>query len=389
MSKYDGGLYAGGTFTTAGTPAANRIVRWAGPRPVSPANAAAVPPAITIGDSSTLSASVAGATIYWYTGGCGTTFVGTGDSLVVSPTATTTYYARAYNGTCYSYACSPVTVTVSCAPSAPANTLAEPAAIVLGDSATLTASVAGATIYWYTGGCGTTLIGTGNSLIVSPMVTTIYYARAFNGTCFSDTCGTATVIVDCAPPAPLNAAADPASIVLGDSSTLTASVSGATIYWYTGGCGTVPIGTGDSLVVAPADTTAYYARAYNGTCFSNACGTVTVTVQCAPPGPTDAYADPDVIVLGDSALLTASAPNATIYWYTGGCGTTFIGTGSPLLVTPTATTAYYARAYNGTCFSNTCGTVTVTVNCAPSARHAAACRRRHLPRPFAANVRRG
>lgn len=115
-SRYDGGLYAGGTFTTAGTPAANRIVRWAGPRPVSPTNAAAEPPAIVLGDSSTLTASVAGSTIYWYTDGCGTTLVGTGDSLVVSPTETTPYYARAYSGACFSYACDAVTVTVNCAP---------------------------------------------------------------------------------------------------------------------------------------------------------------------------------------------------------------------------------------------------------------------------------
>ena len=114
-SHYDGGLYVGGTFTTSGTPAANRIVRWAGPRPVSPLNAAADPAEIPAGESSTLTASVSGAAIYWYVDGCGATFVGTGDTLVVSPTETTTYYARAFNGTCFSASCDSATATVNCA----------------------------------------------------------------------------------------------------------------------------------------------------------------------------------------------------------------------------------------------------------------------------------
>ncbi len=114
-STYDGGLYAGGTFTTSGTPSASRIVRWGGPLPVSPINVDADPNTITEGESSTLSASVAGATIYWYTDGCGQTLVGTGDVLVVNPAETTTYYAQAHDGTCWSYARDAVTVTVLCA----------------------------------------------------------------------------------------------------------------------------------------------------------------------------------------------------------------------------------------------------------------------------------
>ena len=42
----------------------------------------------------------------------------TGDSVVVSPTETTTYHAQAFDGTCWSYTCDEVTVTVNCAPPA-------------------------------------------------------------------------------------------------------------------------------------------------------------------------------------------------------------------------------------------------------------------------------
>lgn len=49
----------------------------------------------------------------WYTGGCNATLVGTGASISVAPTVTTTYYVLAA-GDCNTTVCVPVTVTVSC-----------------------------------------------------------------------------------------------------------------------------------------------------------------------------------------------------------------------------------------------------------------------------------
>ena len=49
----------------------------------------------------------------WYTGSCGTTLVGTGPGLTVTPAVTTTYYVRA-EGDCNTTACVPVTVNISC-----------------------------------------------------------------------------------------------------------------------------------------------------------------------------------------------------------------------------------------------------------------------------------
>ncbi|MCK4657978.1 MAG: hypothetical protein KAV82_00515 [Phycisphaerae bacterium] len=116
VSSYDGGLYTGGTFTTSGDPSANRLVRWGGPLPHSPTNAEVAPSTIHAGESADLSASVPGATINWYTGGCGETLVGSGDLIMVSPVETTTYHARAFDGVCWSYDCDAVTVTVLCVP---------------------------------------------------------------------------------------------------------------------------------------------------------------------------------------------------------------------------------------------------------------------------------
>lgn len=54
-----------------------------------------------------------GASWKWYSGSCGGTAVGTGASIVVSPTTTTTYYVRA-EGDCNTTGCRSVKVTISC-----------------------------------------------------------------------------------------------------------------------------------------------------------------------------------------------------------------------------------------------------------------------------------
>jgi alkaline phosphatase len=83
--------------------------------PNAPNGSSANPSTISPGGSSTLAASVnAGETVDWYVGGCGGTLAGTGTTLVVFPTGTTTYYPRTRNTTtnCVSAGCgTPVTVT--------------------------------------------------------------------------------------------------------------------------------------------------------------------------------------------------------------------------------------------------------------------------------------
>ena len=69
-----------------------------------------------------------------------------------------------------------------------------------GNAVTLTASGASGTVYWYSGSCSSgTLVGTGNSITVSPNSTTTYYAKNFNGTAFSNDCANGSVSVFSAP----------------------------------------------------------------------------------------------------------------------------------------------------------------------------------------------
>src|SRR5690554_6027160 len=111
-----------------------------------------------------------GATAQWYSGSCGGTLVGTGNSITVSPTSTTTYYVR-YSGTCNTTSCASQTVTVNSNSTAPTS-ITGTTTICSGSSTTLTVNGGtlgtGATAQWFSGSCGGTLVGTGNSITVSP-----------------------------------------------------------------------------------------------------------------------------------------------------------------------------------------------------------------------------
>lgn len=131
--------------------------------------------------------------------------MGTGTSVTVSPTATTTYYVR-WENACGNSTCATTSVTVNARPGAPTSPAANPSSITSGQSSTLSATAdAGCTVDWYTGSCGGTLVGSGTSLVVTPSSTTTYYPRARNTTtgCTSTSCGTAVTVTVTAPPVTL------------------------------------------------------------------------------------------------------------------------------------------------------------------------------------------
>ena len=85
-----------------------------------------------------------------------------------------------------------------------------------------------------------------------------------------------------------------------------------------------------------------------------------------PPDPTSITATSNTICVGQSTTLTANGASGTVYWFTGGCGVGQIATGNSISVTPTSTTTYYARNFNGRLFSTNCVFTTITVNPTPS-----------------------
>ncbi|HOY33201.1 MAG TPA: T9SS type A sorting domain-containing protein, partial [Bacteroidales bacterium] len=321
------------------------------------------PDAVTVsGDgtyctSTTLTATGGtGGVIYWQ----GTTSGGTSTatpSTIQTVTASGTYYFRAYNSCVWGTQGS-ATVTINYVPE-PVNVLGG-GSICSGTSTPLIATGGtNGTIYWQGTTSGGTSTATPSTMQVVSAAGT-YYFRALNN-CGWGQEGSAMISINTLPSDP-SPSATPSVICSGGSSSLSAAVPGTTIYWFTGSCGGIMIGSGSPLTVTPASATTYYARAFNATtgCWSSGCGSVTVTISSAPDA---------VTVSGDgtyctSATLTATGgTGGTIYWQ----GTTSGGTSTATpstIQTVTASGTYYFRAFNS-CVWGPQGSATVTINYVP------------------------
>jgi len=134
-----------------------------------------------------------------------------------------------------------------------------------------------------------------------------------------------------------------------------------TISSYTGitsdGSGT---GTYTSSLTNLSPNTTYYVKAYATNSIGTSYGSQ-VSFTTYPTDPTSPIASPPTICRGNSSQLTVSSPQGNVYWYTSGCGNTYVGAGNPLTVYPTDNTTYYARNYNGN-YSAGCVSTTITVN---------------------------
>ncbi len=83
--------------------------------PANPTSISVTNNPICSGTSTQLTANGVDGTVYWYTASCGGTATtpATGNTLTVSPSTTTTYYARNYNNSQFSEGCASITITVN------------------------------------------------------------------------------------------------------------------------------------------------------------------------------------------------------------------------------------------------------------------------------------
>lgn len=106
----------------------------------------------------------------------------------------------------------------------------------------------------------------------------------------------------------------------------------------------------------------YYEQAV---CVSSATITFTYAPACTQStAPVSASASPSTTCGGATTLSVGGGSlgtGASWRWYAGGCGGTYVGTGSSISVSPGSTTTYYVRA-EGNCNTTACKSVTVTVN---------------------------
>jgi hypothetical protein len=350
-----------------------------------PANAT-----ITSGQQTTLTVSATGTslTYQWYIGTSGTTTTpapgGTGSQLSVSPSTTTNYWVRV-TGQCAPTADSRTAiVTVNCAPPSVPTPFASPSSISSGQSSTLFASPAGSgpfTYQWYIGNSGDTsnLItgATSSSTSVSPTVTTNYWVKV-TGQCGTVNSNPATTVtVACTPIALGGVGAQPPTINVGQSSTISVTTSGSgpfTFQWFRGSLGDFsnPIATTSSTLVSPTTSTSYWVRV-TASCGSQD-GSVTVFVN-APCTQSSITTNPAfaTIAPGASATLTVTAAGTapiSYQWFTGTSGNTANpiagATNASVSVSPAATTSYWVRVSNScnqTGNNSTTAVVTVSAAC--------------------------
>ncbi len=220
---------------------------------------------------------------------------------------------------------------------------------------------------WYAG--STFLQYNNTSITVTPASTTTYCVRGENA-CGNTTCTPVTITVQSISVAPTSVSGT-STICTGGSTTLTrvggSLGAGAQWFWYSGSCGGVFVGNGNSITVSPGTTTTYFVRA-EGTCNTTTCASVTVTVNTPSTAPGSVSVSSSTICNGQSTLLTAnggSLGTGGVYrWYSGSCGGTLVGTGVSITPSPTVTTTYYVRAEDPSPCNTltTCASTTITVN---------------------------
>ncbi|WP_221621988.1 T9SS type B sorting domain-containing protein [Larkinella knui] len=256
----------------------------------------------------------------------------TGNSVTVMPGATTNYSAQCKEHMCTSVASNVIAINVTNSNAPTPTVTASNTVICQGQPVTLTATGCGAgTVVWSTN-------ATGNSLIVNPTQTTEYYAACKMGTGCNGTPTKVTVQVNSpSKPTIRVCKCTDGHICAGDEIRLTVEGCSGTPLWSNGA-------TTTSIMVSPAQTTAYTVICQNAFCSSTPSEAYTVVVST--PTPPVVWASKTEIEPGETVTLSATGcVGGQIIWSTG-------HTGSSIEVSPTTTTSYYAHCKIKNCMSD-------------------------------------
>ena len=146
------------------------------------------------------------------------------------------------------------------------------------------------------------------------------------GSAYNETIFAATHVSGVLPVAPVSASSDRDTICSNDNGNITLSAtggSGATLNWYTTGCGGTLIGSGSGAansltILSPHTTTTYYAN-WENPCGVSACASITVTVIPDVPVSLTITADPSSVCEGTPVTFTAhpvNEGNSPVYTWT-------------------------------------------------------------------------
>ena len=220
----------------------------------------------------------------WYTDGCGSKKIGEGSSITISPISATAYFVRAESAFNITN-CAKLTVNVVESSEEPTRIKHNlpGGSICQGQTVELNVKggrlAKGAVWAWYSGACGSSRVGSGETISQTPSSSTAYYVRA-EGVCNTTDCATVSVTVNSVSSSPsyINV---PEKIFKGKKATL--SVSGGNLgkeaqwAWYKGTCGLgAVIGRGSSIAIRPRGKVTYAVRA-EGACNNTNCAITLIT----------------------------------------------------------------------------------------------------------------
>lgn len=256
-------------------------------------------------------------------------------------------------------------VVANPAPANPTSVTASVNPICNGGSTVLTANGVDGTVYWYTESCGGTQVGTGNTLTVSPLVTTTYYARNYNNGLFSAGCANITVTAYSVLTANISGGSSPICYNSAPG-TLTATGGGGngtyTYLWYKNGASTGVT----TQTYAPGNltsTSAFYCAVTSGSCGTVNTPTTTITVYSTLTAGISGGTTPICYNTAPGTLTaTGTGGNGTYtyLWYKNGVSTG-VTTQTYAPGNLTSTSAFYCAVTSGSCGTVNTTTTSITV----------------------------
>ncbi len=308
-----------------------------------------------------------GADWVWYQGGCNLKRVGTGSSIVVSPTDSITYFVRA-EGSNNTTSCVSIHMNVDKRSSDPSG-ITGSNKICAGTKTSLSVTGGslgqGAQWIWYANNCGGKQIGIGNSISINPSQLSTYYVRA-EGPYNVTNCSSITVDV-------IDQSSDPMEIKLNinksnicDGAPIELSVKGGRLakdadwYWYSGSCTGYEIGTGNSIQ-RQASSGTYFVKA-KGFCNETVCISTSITT-IKKSFKSGSIITSGTAFKGKKLVLSTSGgilgDNANWVWYKDNCKNgAYLGKGSSITIKPRNKSMYFVRA-EGTCNVTDCSEIEI------------------------------
>ena len=321
---------------------------------------------ICVGETVMLSATsnVPGVTIKWYYAAIGGTAFATttsGEKLSLSPTSTTTYYLQATTADGCKSDRTPITAIVNAKPATPTcignvTNVCPDSTVDLTKITISEISIVGGVFEWHVGPSPTsalvddpTKVGAGK----------FYLFEKSPAGCYSNPMVVTVNIIpcDCQLVYDVSVGADQ-EVCAGTPIAVTATITGTAtgVTWTTTGTGTFTSASSLTTTYTPSAADMVAGNVIltattndpdgNGTCVPKM-DALSVVINPMPAPAFGVACDDTLVCLGKSTKLIGFAPGATIKWYTTATGGTAIGTtpsGGKLVVTPLATTTYYAEA---------------------------------------------